>query len=500
MEGIEFYRSGLTIPSSFITSELSGLFGSHVLTEMSEIIGFYKVYEKGAEFTAEGSNGDYVPADLRYKQATSLINKEARFLFARTPDLWVRTEGDTDKDRETRTQLQSLVDKVLQANGFRAKLIKAAKDCFIGKRVGYMVNFNEVKQTIKVNFLPSLEFVYETDPEDTERLTKFVAFYITVDTENKNNQRIYRKKYWMQNGFCWIEEGLYNGIGELVEAITTARATKFTYIPAGVILNDGLTGDMDGESDLQGLDDFESWYSRIANANIDSERKGMNPVRYAIDMNPNSTKNLSVAPGAFWDLQTDQALASENGQGKLGVLETTPGYTNDLNYTLSRIRSAMYEQVDVPDVSPDALKGVVSSGKTLRAIYWGLIVRCDEKMLAWGPALERIVELIIEGSRLYPGSARGYVSWSIPEIPFEVEVTNQYPLPEEEAEEKTIDLAEVEAQTMSRRSYMKKWRNLTDDEADEELRQIAREREILEDTFSGIQPQPAGDSVGEGGE
>ena len=31
---------------------------------------------------------------------------------------------------------------------------------------------------------------------------------------------------------------------------------------------------------------------------------------------------------------------------------------------------------------------------------------------------------------------------------------------------------------------MKKWRNLTDDEADEELRQIALERQILEDTFT----------------
>ena len=44
-------------------------------------------------------------------------------------------------------------------------------------------------------------------------------------------------------------------------------------------------------------------------------------------------------------------------------------------------------------------------------------------------------------------------------------------------------MAEVTAQTMSKKSYMKKWRNLTDDEADEELRQIALERQILEDSF-----------------
>ena len=36
---------------------------------------------------------------------------------------------------------------------------------------------------------------------------------------------------------------------------------------------------------------------------------------------------------------------------------------------------------------------------------------------------------------------------------------------------------------MSKRSYMKKWRNLTDEEADEELRQIAIERQLLESSY-----------------
>ena len=36
---------------------------------------------------------------------------------------------------------------------------------------------------------------------------------------------------------------------------------------------------------------------------------------------------------------------------------------------------------------------------------------------------------------------------------------------------------------MSKKSYMKKWRNLTDEEADEEIRQIALERQILDDSF-----------------
>ena len=90
----------------------------------------------------------------------------------------------------------------------------------------------------------------------------------------------------------------------------------------------------------------------------------MNPVRWARDMNPESTKNLSIAAGAFWDLQTDQNSA-EGVTGEVGVLETSMNYTNAITSTLSRIKSSMFDTVDMPDVSPEALKGVVSSGKTL---------------------------------------------------------------------------------------------------------------------------------------
>ena len=159
-------------------------------------------------------------------------------------------------------------------------------------------------------------------------------------------------------------------------------------------------------------------------------------------------------------------------------------YTTALSTTLDRIKNTMYEQCAVPNVSPEALKGVVSSGKTLKAIYWDLIVRCEEKMLEWRPALEFLGRCIIEGCRLYPGAVSLYIDEPLPTVDYTIRVDNQYPLPEDEQEEKQTDLAEVTAQTMSKKAYMKKWRNLTDDEADEELRQIAAERQILEDSYA----------------
>lgn len=475
----------LNIPSGLINAELEGLYGSAVLQDMYDTIQLYDVYENGAMYVRD-KNLDYTPADLRYKTIKSLLDKEVRFLFSKPPDFWVDVELGDNKEENKRAKdaasvYQSLVDNVLESNGFNNALIKAAKDCFIGKRVALMFNINE-SSGIQVSFLPSLEFVYDVDPNNTNNLTKIVAFYGLNDEKSKVDQRIYKKKYWMDNGFCWYSEEVYDGLGNLVETIQEPSKTKFSYIPAWVIINDGLTGDLIGVSEVDMLRDYESWYSRLASADIDAERTGMNPIRYTIDADPESTKGLSISPGAFWDISSDQNQAQDKS-AQIGSMESNMSYSAALGVTLDRIKNTMYEQCAVPNVSPEALKGVVSSGKTLKAIYWDLIVRCDEKMLSWKPALQFLCKCIIEGARLYPKAAAFYISEALPDIGYTIRVDNQYSLPEDEQEEKQTDLAEVTAQTMSRKAYMKKWRNLTDDEADEELKQIALERQILEDSF-----------------
>nr|DAM26802.1 MAG TPA: PORTAL PROTEIN [Caudoviricetes sp.] len=480
----------LNIPSGLIKMELEGLYGTSILQDMYEIIRLYSVYEYGASYVQEGSL-DYTPADLRYKTVRALLDKEVRFLFAKPPDFFVDPEmGDTSSERrkakDSASVYQRLIDGVLKENGFSNALLKAAKDCFIGKRVALMFNINE-DSGIQVSFLPSLEFIYDVDPNNTNILTKIVAFYGLNDAKAKVDQRIYKKKYWLENGVCWYSEEVYDGTGSLVESLQEPTATRFSFIPAWVIINDGLTGDLVGVSEIEQLEDYESWYSRLAAADMDAERKGMNPILYTIDAAPESTKDLSISAGAYWDLATDQNQATER-TAQVGVLDSSMSYSSALGVTLDRIKNTMYEQCAVPNVSPEAMKGVVSSGKTLKAIYWDLIVRCDEKMIAWRPALEFLADCIIEGVRLYPGAGRFYIDEPLPELAYTIRVDNQYSLPEDEQEEKQTDLAEVNAQTMSRKAYMKKWRNLDDDEADEELRQIALERQILEDSF--VEPTP----------
>lgn len=464
------------IPYNLIQEELEGLYGNKVLAEMQQIIKYYDIYEHGAEFKVD-TGLDYIPADYRSKQAKRLVDKQARFMFAATPDMLVDIPTKDNKDTgKEQSILQGLIDKVLSENNIARKLIAAAKDCFIGKRVAWVVNFNEATNKISISFIPSLGFVYEID--DDEELSKLVIFYALNSEDAKSDQRIYKKKYWLENGKCNIEEAIYDGMGNAIDE-PIYHKTEFPYIPGGIILNDALTGDLDGTSDIEQLASLESWLNKISSSDLDSERGGMNPILYTIDCNPNSTKDLSRAPGAYWDLSTDDNI--DGGKASVGVLESNMAYSEPLNSTIERIKTDLYESVDIPDTSSQSLKGMITSGKTLKAIYWSLMVRCDEKFLVWKPQLKHLLESIIDGAIMFPQIAKTYIEDKIPQAKYVIEIQNNYPIQDDQTEEKEMDLQEVARNTMSKKAYMQKWRGLSDAEVEAELEQIALERQY-EDT------------------
>lgn len=489
------------IPYALINAEVSGA-AKDTLDELTQICKYYKVYKKGASFTVEGTNGDYVPAKLNYKMAASLINKEARFLFAEPPDITVEPKGDvgkiTEDAKNALTVMNDLVKTVLDKNNFEEALIKAAKDCFIGKRVAGLVNFNE-EDGVTITFLPSTQFIYDTKMGNPNIITKFVCFIIVKDSITLSEKRIFKKKFELgEDGVVYLEEAMYDGAGGLIEEVTEYQPTLLTTIPVSIFINDGLSGEDEGESEIEILQDDESWYSKLSNADIDAQRKSMNPTKYTVDMESNSTKSLSTAAGAFWDLGSDQNL--DNAHPQVGLLEPSMNYSASLDTTLRRVKKSAYNQVDMPDI--EEVQATITSGKALKAIYWPLIVRCKEKMKMWGPQLRNMVDIILQGAMVYPNCIEKYTDDVISPVAYEISIVGNLPIPEDEIEEKNMDLAEVESKTMSRKVYMKKWRGLTDDEVQEELEQIALERQLLEESsFAPAEDMlPYGEEAEEGDE
>ncbi len=427
-----------------INTELEGLFGRSLEGDMPQIIRLYEFYEGGGQnwHTAEGL--DYAPSKLVTNLCKKLIKREARFMFGRTPEIRVRDAESGEINRD----LQRCLDRVLESNSFPERLLKGMRDCLIGKRVALKLSGGIGEETV-VTVRPSLEFVYETEENDSERLKKIIFFYQTVDSPNRRDQRIWKQKYEMAGGRCYLTEGLYDGAGRLIEGGET-RNTGLSFIPCRVIINDGLTGDMLGESDVEEIMDSQMAYNRLKSDDLDALKFNMFPQRVAVDADGSSLENMCIAPGALIDLVTEPARGDDGVQAKLDVLESKFGYDTRFEHTLNRIKEDMHELLGVPNLSLEQLQGLAQSGRSMKALYWELIERSEERWTVWEPALKWMVKAILEMERVYGEE-------ELPDVAISIHIEHLYPIIEDEESERELDLREVEAGVRSAESYAEKW-------------------------------------------
>ena len=458
---------------NIIMTELGGLYGNEVIKEMNEIIKLYDIYDgPGQDWIVDEK--DYTPTKKKTNYIKKLIKEEARFLFGKTPVFTVQVEDD--KQQKQVEEINEYINKLLKDNLFEDKLVKGARDCFIGKRIAIKLHADTITKTIRVMFVPSLEFVYEPFEDRVDELKKIIFFHQMNQEQDKSKQIIWKQKYEIVDGKCILNEGFYNGNGDLLETLAVNVDLKLSGIPAYVILNDGLSGDLQGESDVEEILENGIAYNKLASEDLDALKKGMNRIIYGTDVDPAASKHFKLKPGAYWDVSTD--IASDGKQAQIGTIDTDFNYDARMENTLNRIKSDMHEVLNIPMINNSDLQGMMTSGKSMKALYWQLITRCEEKMMSWRPALEWMIKAILEMNEVY----------SITTLPkletFDVVIENQYPLQENEDEEMVLDLQKVNAQTMSRKTFIKKWANVADDIAEEELKQIQLEKQMLEDSYS----------------
>ena len=458
--------------NNLIRMELTGLYGNEVIEEMNKIIKLYDAYEGGGQ-KWELDATDYTPTVKKTNYIKKLIKEEARFLFGKPPVFTVQN-GD-EVENESATKVTEYINNVLEKNLFKDKLIKGARDCFIGKRVAIKLHADTITKTIRVMFIPSLEFVYEPFDDRVDELQKIIFFYQMNDSRIKEEQRIWKQKYEMIDGKCILNEAIYDGNGTLIETLFVDENLGLSGIPAYVIINDGLSGDLKGESDVTELLDNAIAYNRLNSEDIDTLIKGMNRIIYGIDVDSEASSKFKLKAGAFWDVETSPL--ADTKQATLGTIGTDFGYDARIENTLNRIKSDMHEVLNIPMINNSDMVGMMTSGKTMKALYWQLITRCEEKWNAWQPALKWLVEAMLELTEVF----------NIEKLPkvenMQILVENQYPLQEDEDNEITLDMQKVNAQVMSRKSFMRKW-GMNPNLADEELKQIQFEKQLLEDSYN----------------
>lgn len=461
--------------NELLKTELQGLYGDQ-LQKVNEIIKWYKIYDGEQEWpTPDGL--DYRPAKKITNLIKKLIDTRARFMFGREPYFNIKPVAEGEGLKKQAQEKEDLLYRILKENKFHSKLLKARKDCSIGGKVAIKLWANK-DVGLKIIFNPAQEFFAQYNIDDVDQLEKVIFVYAMNDELEPQNQRIKKQVWEMINGYCILNETTHDGYGRLVSVEYENYNTGLNFIPVIIIQNGGLTGETEGKSDVERLWSNQDVYNRLTSDDVDALRFQMFGQDVFTDASEDSLKNIKIAPGAMIDLQTDMSQSSEGRQAKIERLESKFSYKDKFEDTVNRIKNDMYDALDVPNVSLEQLKGLMQSGKSMKALYWGLIAACEEDWTEWGPALEQMVEYIFKMVDVY----NLYGSRKIARYETTLEIQHNYPIQEDEEEKKRLDMDEVIAEVRSRQSYIKKWSEV--ESVDGELEQIQKEKAMLQDSYT----------------
>lgn len=396
-------------------------------------------------------NVDYKPTqDIRNK-VKPLLKKQARWMFGKKPTLIFK--ADDLKDKEQCEELRKFIEDVFENNNFWNNTRKAFLETTIKKRVLLRIEANP-NSPIVIKYESIENFYYkekngkllkavffEEDEmnvykeEDKDKLYYLHTYYYKVDEATKVLQAWYRKETYKNT--------------DLIE--TTEYDTGFSTIPCWLIRNGGELNNTFGESDVTDLVDAQNQYNRRNSDFADALRFQLFGSEAIIDGNEDDVNKLTIAPNAVHAIKTRDELTESGKQASIQRQEYNIGNSAAMDSYLNRADSDMNQTLDMPKISD---LNNIPSAKAMIYLYNDLIARCEEKFNDWERPLLSLMNFIIEvGSVCYPGVFNK--SWL--NINYTKIIKQNYPIPNDIDEKKTLAMAEVQADVRSRKSYIKEF-------------------------------------------
>lgn len=396
-------------------------------------------------------NVDYNPIqDIRNK-VKPLLKKQARWMFGKKPTLIFKADDLKDKDKCE--ELRKFIEDVLEYNNFWNNTRKAFLEATIKKRVLLRAEANP-GQPIIIKYESIENFFYK---EKNGKLLK--AIFFEEDEMNVYKEEDKDKIYYLHTYYYKIDE-VTNALQaryrketykntDLIE--TVEYDTGFSTIPCWLIRNGGELNNTFGESDITDLADAQNQYNKRISDLADALRFQLFGAEAIIDGNEDDVNRLTIAPNAVHAIRTRDELAESSKQAIIQRQEYNIGNSEAMNSYLDRADNDMKETLDIPKISD---LNNIPSAKAMIYLYNDLIARCEEKFNDWEKALLNLMNFIIEvGSVCYPGLFdKSWVNMKYTKL-----IKQNYPIPNDEDEKKTLAMKEVETDVRSRKSYIKEF-------------------------------------------
>lgn len=497
------------------TNSLLGLFANDMefRKELPEVKQYYEFYdgrpyrEKDDLTESTGqlwavSDRDYTPTREIRNLTKKLINKQGRFMTSIPPTLVLSSYQDKP-NREGIDKKRAIIEQQLVDTKFWNKFGKAFLDCTIGKRVLLCMladvdNMGNPTGGVKFRFYTMPEFIYEYDENDIDILKKVQIAYQDKNTVGKiaKDQRWHKWTYEMrEDNNCWATYEIVDGTNITAFTVITNTTddgkeeeqtvelkqewnTGLQELPCKVVLNDGLTGDIRGASDIKDLMDMAMDYNRTMSDYRDALRFKMFEQPVFVDVKSSCLKDVKIAPNQIIDLKSDPTLGdgtSNTSTAKAQMLSSTFNFQSAADSYLTSLKKDMYELMEQP--LPEALLNVPSA-KALKMIYYDLITRCEEKWRVWDEVLLWVVHMFELYASL--GVLQNVEDVDVLAIETIPSWSHNYPLPDDDETMRTVAMQEVEANVRSHKSYIEEFGNSED--AAEEFDRIIEEMGTIQNT------------------
>jgi hypothetical protein len=447
------------LDTSTLTRILDNLYGSEYqflwdtsLLRVSDANEYYDYYDLG---DAEYGTGQYwsMPNTLGYNPTVLILNlarwfvkKRAAWMFEVAPDVEcpakvVDSPDDMEKIEYEPSARQVKLDnqasgreqilyKLWSENNFDEKLLAGALDYFIGGTVALKIRYLPYKG-IRLDFAPTQEVFpipNADEPDKFDQIT-FCSYY-----NNKN--QLWKQVWKMVKGKCVLSEGIYDANNlKLLKTLHADRETGLDFIPVLLFPNDALSGEMFGMSYLRDMIPAFDQYNRSMSDAADSLRFNMFAINVLINAPPDAEKMLKIAPNELWNIGGEQVDVKK--------LEASFNYSAALADFLTRLENVMHLLGEVPDVTPDRIKGFgLVSGVALKLLYGDLVSATQRSWRIWKSRLTTANEYMLRMLETYNGTEGYPYDFKISDIRGEYEnrIIPHLPLPENEAEKVALEV------------------------------------------------------------
>lgn len=350
---------------------------------------------------------DYDPTRYATNYFKAIVDRKARWQMGgkhgiKVPRRQIDSLEDAMKDgykpseaqkaeNERAEQFERLLYRLWDENKMRAKLVQAARDRLIADRVVCKIIYNDRTGKIRWIFRPDTEYIPVYSEDDFEDLIA-AHFVKSVKYELNNDEEIdavRKQSFTLDGGMAYVEEAIYReDTLELLETIQKKSPLGLDFIPVQEFAVNELISESLGESEIASLIEQNDVLNQMNEDAIDSLKFEMFEPIAITNAVPGAADNISVAPAAVYEIQSQGDAKSADIKKVSGSFAWKEAFKDQY----ARVKGAMHEISGLPQIVPQELNFGGLNGEALQVLFHDIITDTEEHWLSWGYGLKELHE------------------------------------------------------------------------------------------------------------